>query len=62
MNEWIHISISAFGSIVASLVGFIVHDLRDRLVRTEQSLMQTQKDVATLQGRCDAMFRSHGDD
>lgn len=57
MNEWFHIAISTFGSVVASLLSILFHDLRDRLVRLESQVKENGEDIARLEGKLDRRQR-----
>lgn len=50
MNEWVHVGADALVLIVVSVVGFIVHTLRDSLLSIEAKTDENGADIAEIKG------------
>jgi hypothetical protein len=50
VNEWLHTGADALVLIVVSVVGFLVHTLRDSLSHIEEKTDNNAEDIAEIKG------------
>jgi len=50
VNEWLHIGADALVLIAVSVVGFVVHTIRDSIIRVEEKTDRNAEHIARIEG------------
>jgi hypothetical protein len=51
VNEWLHIGADALVLIAVSITGFVVHTIRDSILRVETKTDENTENIALIKGK-----------